>query len=371
MLSAALRLLHRAFGATLARIIQRRMATEGVPVTPEQRQQMARRLHREVVARRRRSYAQAVEQIREFDRGIQPAEPDPYPITAVVAALERAVEPPPPRRTRPAEPDQTPVPATEEPRRRARVTASQGPQAQARVSAPAVAERPSSRVSAPAELDTTSRRRARSRVIAPTAETRRDPVVVRQVAERLTATLTRHAAQAGRDAVVNTADAGGEELGWARVLSGSENCSFCAMLASRGPVYRTDKSALTVVGRAGRPRGSRQIGERYHDHCDCECVLVRRGQNWEGREEFERLERMWIAASTAASESGEEPRKVFNRAFRRAAREPDLAEEIEKLWADSTAGLSSSQALTAFTSAIKKTPPAALAAARRPRRAAA
>ncbi|MBF6301176.1 hypothetical protein IU459_27060 [Nocardia amamiensis] len=360
MLSAALRLLHRALGATLSRIILRRMRAEGVPVTPQQRQQMARRLHREVVAARRRSHAQATRAIREFDPDIRIPEPDPYPVAAVVAAIDRAVEPPPPR----------PAPEPEEPQPAARVTgADEQPRERIRVTAPEVAERPRGRVAAPSELDPRSRRRARSRVIAPTLDNRTDPRVVVQVSQRLSATLARHAAQAGRNAVVNAALGAGEEIGWARVLSGSENCAFCAMLASRGPVYRSDKSALTVVGRGGRPRGSRALGERYHDGCDCEAVLVRRGQDWEGREESERLERLWIAASTAATQAGEEPRRVFNRAFRRIERDPELGEEIEKLWAEVTEGLTGSEAIRAFATVIKERPPAALAAARRPRRA--
>ena len=395
MLSAALRLLHRAIGATLARIIMRRMRFEGVPVTPEQRQKMARVLHREVVAQRRRSHAQAVKAIREFDPRIVPADPEPYPLSAVEAVLERAVNPPPPKPAaepdRPREPEANSVEAanlsespkgspsgaearvtarTEEPRPRTRVIApDEPPRERARVTAPEVAERPRGRVAAPSELDPESRRRTRSRVTAPTLENRTDPTVVRQVAQRATATLTRHVAQAGRDAIVNTALGAGEEIGWARVLSGSENCPFCAMLASRGPVYRSDKSALRVVGRGGRPRGSRALGETFHDNCDCECVLVRRGQSWEGREEFERLERMWIAASMFGGQNDEEARKVFNRAFRRTQRESELADEIEQLWTDSTKGLSGSDALRAFRAAIKDDPPAALAAARRPRRA--
>lgn len=45
---------------------------------------------------------------------------------------------------------------------------------------------------------------------------------------------------------------------FARVPSGSETCSFCLMLASRGYVYRTVKSA-----------GS---GGHYHPNCDCRIV---------------------------------------------------------------------------------------------------
>ncbi|MFI6215642.1 hypothetical protein ACIBCD_26925 [Nocardia brasiliensis] len=365
MLSAVLRLLHRALGASLARIVLRRMTADGVPVTPEQRQQMARQLHRQVVTRRRRSYGRAVEQIRAFDPAIRPADPDPYPVEAVVAALERAVEPPAPRPRR--EPEQQALNPSESPDSPEIPDSPARPRA--RVSAPEVAERPRARVAAPAELDPASRRRARVRVTAPTAANRTDRVVVRQVADAVSATLTRHVAAAGRNAIAHTALGAGDEIGWARVLSGDENCAFCAMLASRGPVYRSDKSALTVVGRAGRPRGSRALGELYHDNCDCEVVLVRRGRDWEGRSEFERLERLWIAAGTAARDLDEETRQTFNRAYRRIAANPALGEEIEQLWNDSTENLSGSAALKAFAAAIKENPPAALAAARRPRRA--
>jgi len=48
--------------------------------------------------------------------------------------------------------------------------------------------------------------------------------------------------------------------GWSRVTD-NDPCAWCAMLASRGPVY---KSAQT----AGDPR---QGGNRYHDHCGCQA----------------------------------------------------------------------------------------------------
>ena len=401
MLSAALRLLHRALGLTLARAVLRWMRRDGAPVTPQQRERLARRLHPEIVARRRRSYARAVEQIREFDPAVAIPEPEPYPISAVVSALERAVEPPRPVR----EPDPEPEPeqddesaseperrepreepaeqqAPAEPRSRARVTDSNAeppagtgsraritapeeePRQRARVTGPDATDRPRSRVVAPADLDPKSRSQSRARVVAPTLENRTDPTVVRQVAERVTATLTRHVAMAGRDAIVNAAMGAGEEIGWARVLSGAENCAFCAMLASRGPVYKSDKSALVVGGNGGRIRGSRAAGERFHDNCDCETILVRKGQAWEGREEYERLEHLWIAARTASNALGEAPRQTFSRAFRRIDNDPALGEEIERMWAEATEGLTGSAVLRAFERAVKENPPAALAARR-------
>lgn len=48
---------------------------------------------------------------------------------------------------------------------------------------------------------------------------------------------------------------------WARVPMGRETCAFCIMAASRGAVYRTDKTA-------GSDR-------KFHGDCDCQVVLVR------------------------------------------------------------------------------------------------
>ena len=67
-------------------------------------------------------------------------------------------------------------------------------------------------------------------------------------------------------------------------------CAFCGMLASRGAVY-SEESGLKVGGRGvpvgqgkgksskGRglgvkTRGSQAIGEKFHDHCRCEVVVV-------------------------------------------------------------------------------------------------
>lgn len=67
-------------------------------------------------------------------------------------------------------------------------------------------------------------------------------------------------------------------------------CAWCGMLASRGAVY-SEESGLKVGGRGvpvgqgkgkgskgrGRgvkTRGSQAIGEKFHDHCRCEVVVV-------------------------------------------------------------------------------------------------
>lgn len=117
-----------------------------------------------------------------------------------------------------------------------------------------------------------------------TKELAHEPVVVQRVASDLARRLGRHAADAGRRTFANAAlshKGRGEQVGYARVLTGRENCAFCAMLASRGPVYKES----TVVDKAR--------GGKYHDGCDCVQVLVVKGKPWVGEREYEKLENLW------------------------------------------------------------------------------
>ncbi|PKV80904.1 VG15 protein [Nocardia fluminea] len=371
------------WAAQITRLIARYMSTYGVPTTRDERWALARRLHPTVEQLRREAYARTSAQLRA--EGLRPAPMAPYRPSALVAAIERATDAEPyvrpgrrdevplervePQPARDVDPEPTTEPAPEvepAPERPARNRTAE-PRARVRVSAPA--QQPRSRVQvrvAANDLDPRSRATARTRVVV-SDQNRRDPAVVRTVTERVTATVERHIRQVDRETFVATANTAADEIGWARVLSGTENCAFCAMLASRGPVYRSDKSALSVVGGRRGPRGSRELGERYHDNCDCECVLVRVDQDWAGREEFERLRRMWVAASAAHADDAQ---RAFNRSWRRIQRHPELEDEYDRLWAESTEGLTDEDAqLRAFAAAVKDNPPAALEAARRPRRA--
>lgn len=123
-----------------------------------------------------------------------------------------------------------------------------------------------------------------------------------KVVARMSSTLLRHARKAGRDAVRDTARLGrvrdaalkrpaGQRVGYARVMTGRETCAFCAMLASRGPVYSEDTATR------------RKDGGRYHDGCDCIAVLVVEGQPWPGQKEYERLQEQWGTATEDLSGS--------------------------------------------------------------------
>lgn len=112
---------------------------------------------------------------------------------------------------------------------------------------------------------------------------------------RLLGTTQRLVLQPGRSSIWNSAARDPIATGVARVPSGTTTCAFCVMLASRGPVYQSQVSAELVVGRGSnrtgydangtrlvggigggvKARGSRELGNKFHDECDCVSVVIR------------------------------------------------------------------------------------------------
>lgn len=68
------------------------------------------------------------------------------------------------------------------------------------------------------------------------------------------------ALEGGRSVMQQSIDADERATGWSRITD-NDPCAWCAMLASRGPVYKSGKTA-------GDPR---QGGNRYHDACACQA----------------------------------------------------------------------------------------------------
>jgi hypothetical protein len=100
---------------------------------------------------------------------------------------------------------------------------------------------------------------------------------------------TRHVMNGGRDELQNLVADDREALGYIRVTDG-DPCYFCAMLASRGPVYDDlsfDESDPRFIG-AGQ--------HKVHDHCGCstEPVFSRKTQ-WPGKARA--AETAWIDLS--------------------------------------------------------------------------
>lgn len=75
-------------------------------------------------------------------------------------------------------------------------------------------------------------------------------------------------------------------IGWRRVAS-SNCCSFCAMLASRGAVYKDRRAALGT--RKGGGRGGKGAGVHRHCKCQMEPVYSRRSKPTQQEAHYDRL----------------------------------------------------------------------------------
>lgn len=77
---------------------------------------------------------------------------------------------------------------------------------------------------------------------------------------RAIGTLSKHVLAGGRMTIIGSTDHDRKALGWARVTS-TGACTFCRTLSSRGPTYKTEKSA----------------DFQAHDHCACAVEPIYRG----------------------------------------------------------------------------------------------
>lgn len=104
--------------------------------------------------------------------------------------------------------------------------------------------------------------------------------------------------QAARDTMFgNVANDSDRRARWIRVPRG-DTCAFCLMLASRGYEggYSSDEAALRVVGRGSpaKARGSRSIGEKFHDFCDCEPVQVYSESDYPANYDYQRFNDIYL-----------------------------------------------------------------------------
>jgi hypothetical protein len=89
--------------------------------------------------------------------------------------------------------------------------------------------------------------------------------------------------------------------GWARVATGRETCEFCLTMISRGPVYRSARSAGLRASDAdaqdlwdrGDEAAMDELMRRWHPGCDCKVVPVFDKQNWPGMEEADKALEVW------------------------------------------------------------------------------
>lgn len=97
---------------------------------------------------------------------------------------------------------------------------------------------------------------------------------------------------------------------FARVCHPNKNgpCGFCAMLASRGPVYKTSQSAG-------------QRADKFHRNCFCTVVPVFTSRTWEGKEQQVDFARVYNEVVRNQDLHGPEARKAMDKYFRQQLKE--------------------------------------------------
>lgn len=137
--------------------------------------------------------------------------------------------------------------------------------------------------------------------------------------------VSRNVLNGGRSATLNTLRGDKQVVGWVRITDGNP-CAFCAMLASRGPVYKSRQTATAGI-RANRDRRG-QSSSNY---------FVRKSKSGATINDFQ-----------AHPHCGCTAKPVY------AADDPwpDRNQRFRELWDDSTQGFSGRDALNAFRRAL-------------------
>lgn len=119
---------------------------------------------------------------------------------------------------------------------------------------------------------------------------------IEETATNISGAATRHVMNGGRDELRNLVNEDREALGYIRVTTG-DPCFFCAMLASRGPVY--DDMSFDESD----PRFEGDGKHKVHDHCGCSVEPVYdRKTKWPGKAKA--ADQAW---TTLAEELGRTP----------------------------------------------------------------
>lgn len=116
----------------------------------------------------------------------------------------------------------------------------------------------------------------------------------------------KEAENGGRRTAIWAVDDDPNVVGWARVQGGEDSCGFCAMLISRGPVYKKSKTAGlnaasdTLAVELWRQAAASdddsvldELMNRWHPNCDCKVVPVFDRFNWPGRDQYLEMSKAW------------------------------------------------------------------------------
>jgi hypothetical protein len=121
---------------------------------------------------------------------------------------------------------------------------------------------------------------------------------------------SRHVLDGGRKTALTVVQRDEIAIGWARVTDG-DPCAFCAMLASRGPAYKSRQQAAFQA----------------HDHCACSVEPVfSRAAEWPGRSrEFQQLWNDNIRGQYSGKDAIRAFRRLYEQQQREAQRELEAA----------------------------------------------
>jgi len=114
--------------------------------------------------------------------------------------------------------------------------------------------------------------------------------------EKSGSAVTRHTLNGGRETITQTGLADPAAEGFARVTDG-DPCAFCAMLASRGAVYKSEATA----------------NFKPHDRCGCQPEPVFDVQRYKMTPHMRELNALWV--SSTAGKSGKDAVNAFRRAL--------------------------------------------------------
>jgi hypothetical protein len=104
-------------------------------------------------------------------------------------------------------------------------------------------------------------------------------------------------------------------VGWARVATGRETCSWCLMLVSRGPVYRFAENAgakLTDSEVRALGAAAKIPMDQWHPGCDCTVVPVFDKTNWPGKQAADKALAQWKQASRGITYDPDKKYRVKN-----------------------------------------------------------
>lgn len=99
-----------------------------------------------------------------------------------------------------------------------------------------------------------------------------------------------------QDSVRVTTGKGKRPLGWARVLTGADNCGFCVVLASRGMAIDSEGRFTDGFYTSQEKALFAENGEKYHPNCDCVAVPVWRRGSWDGFDQAKELYELYKAS---------------------------------------------------------------------------